>query len=245
MRRVLHGLSTALIVAGALLLADAGLTLVWQEPVSAFLAHRQQSRLSKRLHALEGAAPSGLERRALAALRGERQRMAFLARSLKRRTAEGSALGRIRIPKIGASFVVVKGTSHDDLTKGPGFYPQTPLPGISGTVAIAGHRTTYLAPFRRIDHLSHGDPIVVEMPYGRFSYVAERRLIVLPTALWVLHRVGHDRLVLSACHPLYSAARRIVVFARLVRSEPRGAALGGSTARTLVEEPSGLSGSGR
>ena len=87
-------------------------------------------------------------------------------------------------------------------------------------MAIAGHRTTYLAPFRHIDALGQGDQILVKMPYARFTYVVQRRKIVLPTALWVLRNVGYDRLVLSACNPLYSAAQRIIVFARLQEVQP-------------------------
>jgi sortase A len=244
MRGALRGLSSVLIVAGVLLLADAGLTVAWQEPVSAYLAHRQQGRLSDRLADLEHALPTALERRALAAIRDQRRRMAFLARSLKRRTGEGDAIGRIRIPKIGASFVVVNGTQAPDLRKGPGLYEQTPLPGVGGTTAIAGHRTTYLAPFRHIDRLATGDTITLEEPYGTFTYSVERRLIVTPDALWVIRRVAHDRLVLSACHPLYSAAKRIVVFARLVRSDARGAA-GSQTLVEAVRHPSGLAGTSR
>jgi sortase A len=95
-------------------------------------------------------------------------------------------------------------------------------------VAIAGHRTTYLAPFRNIDDFKPRDRITLEMPYGRFDYEVERTRIVKPNALWVTKRVAYDRLVLSACHPLYSASERIVVFARLVSTAPRGAALLGS-----------------
>ncbi len=243
-RPLVRGMSTVLIVAGALLMVDAGMTLLWQEPVSAFLASRQQHRLSDRLNVLRSAAPTPLEQRALDTLPDRRARIAFLARALKRSAHEGDALGRIRIPRIGASFVVVKGTSHDDLTKGPGFYPQTALPGVPGTTAIAGHRTTYLAPFRHIDSLRSGDAIDIEMPYARFRYVVEKQAIVEPTALWVIHRVGYSRLVLSACHPLYSAAKRIIVFARLRKVEPLGRARAGGT-RTLVERPPSGSGVGR
>jgi sortase A len=121
--------------------------------------------------------------------------------------------------------VLVDGTSPGSLRNGPGFFPEAPWPGARGTAAIAGHRTTYAAPFRRLDDLDRGDRIVVEMPYGRFTYRVERTRIVAPDAFWVIQRTGYDRLVLSACHPLYSAAKRIVAFARLERSEPRGAAL--------------------
>jgi len=243
-RRALRGLSTVLIVSGVLLLADAVLTLVWQEPVSAFLAQQDQDRLAGDLLDIEKAPPTGLEQRALSVL-DARQRVAFLARMLRRRSAEGAAIGRIKIPKIDANFVLVNGTSHDALTKGPGLYPQTPFPGVPGTTAIAGHRTTYLAPFRHIDELKKGDDIEVDMPYARFTYSFEKQLIVQPSALWVLHRVDHDRLVLSACNPLYSAAQRIIIFARLTKVQPRGAAISGGVSRTLVEKTPLLPGSGR
>ena len=115
---------------------------------------------------------------------------------------------------------MVEGVDPASLRKGPGHYPDTAMPGERGTVAVAGHRTTYLAPFRHIDELDRGDRVVISMPYGRFVYRVERTRIVDPTALWVLRRVGYDRLVLTACHPLYSAARRIVVFARFERRRP-------------------------
>jgi sortase A len=129
----------------------------------------------------------------------------------------------VRIARIGLSEVVVQGTDAGSLRKGPGHYPGTPLPGRGGTVGIAGHRTTYGAPFRNIDDLRPGDRIVVELPYARFEYAVERQRIVPPTATWITRPAGYERLVLSACHPLYSAAQRIVIFARLVDATPRGA----------------------
>src|SRR5687767_10954227 len=121
MRRALRAFSTVLVVAGTLLLVEVGVTVFWQEPLSAFLAHREQSRLSQRLSDLERSAPTRTERRALALLASDRRRLAFLARSLRRRTPDGDALGRIRIPRLGVSFVVVNGTDPADLRKGPGF----------------------------------------------------------------------------------------------------------------------------
>jgi sortase A len=115
---------------------------------------------------------------------------------------------------------MVQGVGTSALRKGPGHYSDTPLPGQPGTVAVAGHRTTYLAPFRAIDRLRRGQPLVLEMPYGRFVYRVEKKRIVPPTATEVKRRVGYDQLVLTACHPLYSAAQRIVVFGRLERAEP-------------------------
>ena len=115
---------------------------------------------------------------------------------------------------------MVEGTDTASLRKGPGHYPDTPLPGERGTVAVAGHRTTYLAPFRTIDELQPGDEVIASMPYGRFVYEVERTRIVEPTDLWVKRRVRYNRLILTACHPLYSASQRIVVFARYARREP-------------------------
>jgi sortase A len=214
-RRALRALSTTLIVAGLLLLADAAVTLLWQEPVSAVYTRIQQGRLADELAELERAPLEPVERRALERLRDPERRRAFRARALERRLDAGDAMGRILMPAIGVSDVFVEGTGGGDLRKGPGHYPETSLPGERGTVAIAGHRTTYGAPFRRLDGLDPGDEIEIVMPYGRFSYQVEHTRIVPPRAIWVTRRVGYDRLVLSACHPLYSAAQRIVVFARL------------------------------
>jgi sortase A len=235
MRRILRSISVVLIVSGSLALADAVATLVWQEPVSAYIAHRAQGKLARRLVTLERRGPTAAESRALAELPGQRRRIAFLARSLRRRTSEGGALGRIRIPKVGASFVIVNGTGAGDLRKGPGFYPEAPLPGAPGTAAIAGHRTTYLAPFRHIDRLRRGDAVLIRMPYADFTYSVVRTRIVSPTDLSVLEATGRDTLILSACHPLYSASKRIIVFSRLTRVTPRGSAV----SRTLVEKAHG------
>ena len=225
MRRLVHTLSSVLIVAGLLLIADAVLTVTWQEPSSAVYAHVQQRKLDDQLAKIDTTSLPPVDRRALASLESEPKRLAFAARSLDRRARSGQPVGRIRAKRIGLSTVVVAGTGTADLRKGPGHYPDTPLPGVGGTVGVAGHRTTYGAPFRKIDKLRRGDTIEIDMPYGRFSYEVERTRIVAPTATWVTDKVSYDRLILSACHPLYSAAQRIVVFARLVRSEPRGDAL--------------------
>jgi len=210
-RRFLRPLSAVLVVIGGLLLADAITTLVWQEPVSALYSRLQQGKLDDKLSKLEGTEPTAVDRR-----------LAYAARALNRRTDDGQPLGRIRIPSIGLSSVVVAGTGTSDLRLGPGHYPGTPLPGARGTVGIAGHRTTYGAPFRKLDKLSKGDRIEVRMPYGTFTYRVEQSRIVAPTAIWVTRRKSYDRLILSACHPLYSAAQRIVVFARLIGSKPKG-----------------------
>jgi sortase A len=221
-RRALRTLSSVLIVVGALLLVDAVLTLVWQEPLSSLYAHARQGHLQGQLEALDRRPLAPVERQAIDALPSTDRRLAFAARAFARTVEPGDALGRLRIPTIGLSIVMVAGTDAAQLREGPGHYPATPLPGRHGTVAVAGHRTTYLAPFRHVDALERGDEIEVTMPYGRFSYRVDRTRIVAPTALWVTRPVGHDQIVLTACNPLYSAAQRIVVFARLAAATPRG-----------------------
>ena len=201
-----RALGTALVVVGLLVLADAAVTLAWQEPLSALRAGRAQHRLAGQLHALELATPRH---------GGGRAQLAVAARALARSRRDGQAVAELRIARIGLRTVVVRGTTAADLRQGPGLIAGTPLPGQHGTTAIAGHRTTYGAPFRSLDALRRGDAITLRLPYGTFRYAVEDRRIVQPGDLSVLRRVGHDRLVLSACHPLFSAARRIVVLARL------------------------------
>lgn len=217
-------LGVLLIIAGILVLTDAGITLLWQEPISALYAQIKQESLGGDLSVLDKAAPTASARLALARLHEERRRVAYLARELQQHAKAGSAVGRIRIPTIGASFVVVKGTGTSELESGPGIYPETAFPGVPGTTAIAGHRTTYLAPFRHIDALRPGQPIVLEMPYARITYRVIRSRVVLPTDVSVLDPVGYSRLVLSACTPLFSASHRLIVFARLSSTVPLGAA---------------------
>ena len=127
----------------------------------------------------------------------------------------GEALARIEIPAIGLDKIVVEGVGRGDLRKGPGHYPDTPLPGQPGNAAIAGHRTTYGAPFNRIDELGDGDEIIVTTPQGRFVYEFAAQEIVDPSEVSVLEDKGDDRLTLTSCHPKYSARQRIIVTATL------------------------------
>jgi len=195
MRAALRFVASVLMVSGALLITDAAVTLLWQEPVSAFVAERQQQQLEEALFDPP-------------------------ERVVQRKPLKGDAIARIRIPAIGLDDYDVEGTDTGSLRKGPGHYPETPLPGDPGTTAIAGHRTTYGAPFREIDKLKRGDRIVLDMPDGRFIYRVTRTKIVDDSDLSVLDEVGYKQLILSACHPLYSAAQRVIAFARQVRREP-------------------------
>jgi sortase A len=202
-----RALGTALVLAGLLVLADVAVTMAWQEPVSALRGARAQHRLAGELRRVELAAP---------AAPSTSLRVRVAARAFARSGRDGDAVAELRIPRIGLRAVVVRGAAPGDLREGPGLLDGTPLPGEHGTTAIAGHRTTYGAPFRHLDALRSGDAIALRLPYGTFRYAVEATRIVDPGDLSVLRRVDHDRLVLSACHPLFSAARRIVVLARLV-----------------------------
>ncbi len=198
MRAVLRFVASVMMVSGTLLIADAAATLLWQEPVSAFVAERQQDSLKRLLVD----PPEPVERRVR-----------------RRQPLPGDAIGKLEIPAIGVSEYVVEGTDTANLRKGPGHYPETPLPGEPGTVAVAGHRTTYGAPFRDLDDVKPGNEIIFDTPFGRFIYRVEETKIVDDQDLSVLEPVGYKRLLLSACHPLYSAAQRIIVFAKQVRRE--------------------------
>jgi sortase A len=127
----------------------------------------------------------------------------------------GEVTAHIRIPAIGVDWKVVEGVGVPELKKGPGHYPETPLPGQEGNAAIAGHRTTYGAPFNRLDELEPGDEIFVQTIQGEFRYLMQEQTIVKPTQVEVLEDKGDNRLTLTACHPKFSARERIVIVAQL------------------------------
>jgi sortase A len=213
-RRLLRDLATVLTLAGVLLVLDVVVTFLWREPVTAVIGQLKRAEIDQRYLRIE---LTGLDRHALAGLTSTAQRIAFLAREEQRTVTTGAAIGQIVIPKIGADYTIVQGTDAGSLEKGPGHYPGTAFPGLGRTVGIAGHRTTYLAPFRHIDQLAPGDMVIVKMPYATFTYLVQYRRIVQPTDIAVVGDAGYERLVLSACEPLYSAAKRLVVFARLAQ----------------------------
>ena len=238
--RALRLLALALILLGGLALLDALVTLLWQEPISALYALIRQDDLGSDLAKVERAAPTPLERTALASIADQSARIAFLARQLQQHARDGSPVGRIEIPEVGADYVVVDGTDTEDLESGPGIYRETSFPGIPGTTAIAGHRTTYLAPFRDINLLRPGNHIDLLMPYAHFTYTVTGQRVVWPSDVSAaVSRVGYSRLVLSACTPLFSAEKRLLVYARLTRAVPVGAArtLPGGEEPRAIETP--------
>jgi sortase A len=127
----------------------------------------------------------------------------------------GKAVAVLKIAKIGVTQAVVEGTGTDDLRKGPGHYRGTPLPGEHGNVAIAGHRTTYGAPFHRLDELERGDPILLNTRVGVVRYVVAAKRVVNPDQRGAIQPTKDDRLTLTTCHPKYSASQRLIVIAAL------------------------------
>jgi sortase A len=215
MRRALRILSVTLITAGLVVLADVATTLAWKEPVSTVYGSIQQGNAEDQLAALESEFPARADLREIEHVAGIRKKVEILAGLFAKRARQGEAIGRLKIPAIDLDVVVVEGTDTATLQKGPGHYPETPFPGQGGTSAIAGHRTTYLAPFRHLDQLDPGDEIEIEMPYANFAYRVQTTRVVDDSAVHIIHKVGYERLVLTACHPLYSAAQRIAAFAKL------------------------------
>ena len=130
---------------------------------------------------------------------------------------EGSVVAHLQIPAIGVDQYVVEGTAEGDLAKGPGHYIGTAAPGQSGNVAIAGHRTTYGAPFNRLDQLVPGDPISLTTPSGELlTYVvAQPPAAVPPHDVSILNTFSDNRLTLTTCNPKFSASQRLIVVATL------------------------------
>ena len=131
--------------------------------------------------------------------------------------AEGDPIARIELPRIGVDKIVVAGVEKDDLKKGPGHYPETPLPGQLGNAAIAGHRTTFGQPFFDVDKLDVGDEIIVTTLAGRYVYRVTGQQIVSPSDYQVISTTDPTKatLTLTSCHPKYTARERIIIFAEL------------------------------
>jgi sortase A len=221
MHRSTRALGGLLIAAGVLVLAWAVVVWRWQDPFTALYTHWEQNRLAHRLAQEERAFTPA---RATGDLAAERRVVALDARKLDRETRPGDPLGRIVIGRLGLDMVLVKGTDHESLKKGPGLDPRSSLPGENRLVYIAGHRTTYLAPFSHIDDIARGDYIRLELPYGSFVYRAFTHRVVAATDLSVLRSPPHEQLELQACHPRFFATHRYIVYARLVAVHPRGMA---------------------
>jgi len=213
-------LGLLLIVAGALTLTWVVVVWQWQDPFTAIYTHFQQNRLShtydRRVQAYH---PTPTRGKDLAAVHVE---IAAEARAYRRTLHTGDPVGRLQIGRIGLKMVVVQGTDHETLKKGPGHYEPSAVPGEGHLIYVAGHRTTYLAPFARINDIKVGDYITFSVPYATFTYRVQRHYVVPSDELSVLKDHGSEILRLQACHPRFFATHRYIVDAMLASVTPAG-----------------------
>ncbi len=221
--RVTRWLGTLLILAGAGVLAWTLLVWQWQDPFTALYTRWEQRQLSSEYAALlkdEAVRPAVVPAGASPIVaRGSVQGAAGRFRA---GVTEGQAIGRLVVPRLGIDMVVVNGTDSDTLKKGPGRHERTFMPGEGKLVYIAGHRTTYSAPFAHIDRLKAGDRVRLEMPYATVVYAVTRHRIVDDEDLSVLRSGSREEVALQACHPRFFATQRYIVWARPVEFRPRG-----------------------
>jgi sortase A len=219
MRRLARIAGTVMVVAGVGFLAWALTVWQWQDPFTAALNRLEQRQLSE---AFDRRVEEGAAGLAAAPSDELRPSLARAAARWRQETDRGEAVARIRIPRLGLDRIVVDGTDHHSLERGPGRYLGSRMPGEGELVYIAGHRTTYGAPFSRIDHLRKGDRITLELPYATFDYAVTGSRIVAASQTSVLRSKGHEQLVLQACHPRFFASHRYLVYAKPVGVTPRG-----------------------
>ena len=220
MTRAVRIASRLLIGAGVLLLVWALIVWRWQDPFTGLYTHWQQQKLGDALGREFAAYRPSAATRGLA-LAARQDAVAMEAARFRRSTHAGEAIGRIVIPRIGLNMVLVDGTDESSLQKGPGRDLRSYMPGQSRLVYIAGHRTTYLAPFSHIDAIRPGDLVRLEMPYATFTYRATTHRIVPADDMAVLRSPRHELLELQACHPRFFATHRYIVYAKLVSMKPR------------------------
>jgi sortase A len=223
-RRPLRVAGTVLAGAGILAAVWALVVWQWQDPFTALYTSQQQHRLAAAYDLSATAYTPVLHHDADAGVSVAAERKAVLAAATRYRRglATGDAVGRLRIPRLGLSAIVVDGTDHDSLSKGPGRYEKSYVPGEGQLVYIAGHRTTYGAPFAHIEQLRHGDLVTFELPYATFTYRVRNTAIVPSDDLARLRSHGREVIALQACHPRFFATHRIIVYATPVRVAPRG-----------------------
>jgi sortase A len=214
MRRGVRLLGTLMIVAGVLTLGWAVLVWQWQDPFTAAYTKWEQHRLASQLDREMTRFASHDDAPSLAALRVE---VAKDAATYRKSLHRGDAIGRLTIGSLGLKIILVQGTDHESLKKGPGHYAGSALPGQGRLVYIAGHRTTYLAPFSHIDSMRVGDKVTLRMPYATVVYSVTGHVVVDAHDLAVLQTHNREVLALQACHPRFFATHRYIVWAKPIK----------------------------
>jgi sortase A len=228
-------LGLLLMIVGALTVAWAIVVWRWEDPLTALYTmyeqHELAARYARRADRFATPAPVRPNAREVAArgvaatkeiIAAEERAVHDDARRYRLESREGDPLGRIIVPRLGLNMIFVDGTRDSTLERGPGRALQTFMPGENQLVYIAGHRTTFLAPFSHIDTLRRGDRVTLELPYATFVYAVTRHLIVAANDLKVLRSGHRELLALQACHPRFFATHRYIVYARPAEVIPTG-----------------------
>jgi sortase A len=222
MRRLLRTLGTLMILAGICTLGWAVLVWQWQDPFTAVYERYEQGKLQDRYEARAG------EFRLRPTVKRDAGELRRVAAAYRRELRPGEPLGVLTVGSLGLRKVIVNGTDHDSLARGPGRDLHTYMPGQGQLVYIAGHRTTYGAPFSHIDAIERGDFVTLEVPYATFTYRVTGHVVVPASDVGRLRSRHREELVLQACHPRFFATQRYLVYAKLTRVAPHaGAASGG------------------
>jgi sortase A len=223
-------------VAGALVLVWVVVVWQWQDPFTALYTHWKQHQLSKSYERrFSSYHPQRYDREA--ALSARVRTIEREGRRYRLDSHRGQAIGRIIVPRLHLHMILVNGTDDGSLKKGPGRDLRTYMPGEGQLIYIAGHRTTYLAPFAHINEMRRGDLITLEVPYGTFRYRVFRKEIVPSNDLAVLQSHGREVVALQACHPRFFATHRYIVWGRLTQIDPRGAAAFAPPSTRLAAAP--------
>jgi sortase A len=218
MRQIARLTGTLVLVVATGTLAWTGITWRWQDPFTGAYTHLQQRALENRYERQEAEFARGAPESAVLSAATIRAQ----ARRYRAAATTGEPIGRIRIPRVGLDMIVLNGTDERTLKRGPGRYLGSFMPGEGELVYVAGHRTTYAAPFSDIDALRPGDRVTLTVPYGTFEYRIARSTIVSATATDILRSRGNEVLALQSCHPRFFATHRYIAYAKPVAVTPTG-----------------------
>ena len=219
-----HRFGTLLLVVGIGVLAWTATVYLWKDPFTTAYTAYEQRRLEENLdRQFESWKPSPelVVQPGKPNPKPEHDDVSREAKRFRLASEDGDAIARLRVPRLGINIVVIDGTDAGDLRRGPGRHRETFMPGEGELVYVAGHRTTYGAPFSDIDQLEVGDTISIELPYGSVEYHVTSHRIVDDNDLSVLESRDREELVLQACHPRFFASQRYLVYARPVSVSAR------------------------
>jgi sortase A len=214
-RRLIRTLAVLMIALGVFGAAWVFVVWQWKDPFTTLYTVWEQHQLSGQYDKRVKAWHADRFRHAVSRP-GVLEEVAAEARRYRRSSVQGQAIGRIEVPRLGLDMVVVNGTNEASLEKGPGRDLRSFMPGEGRLVYIAGHRTTYAAPFANIDSLRPGDAVTLELPYATFRYSITGHRIVAADDVSVLRSRGREQLELQACHPRFFATHRYIAYARPV-----------------------------